>query len=348
MFTSHISKIQIFFKTLVLVFSFQAFSQTFPQEDLILLEADKLRYEGNFEEAIKLYQKAPPEQEPVAHYILGMMYKNGEGVKVDYEKSYEYFQKSADEDYAPAQFELGVLYEQNLGVPQPRVRKIKRKTDMDIDFNSGIGYADPFFYNYRYDSPFYPDFIYYRRHYITPNRFFWRDYYYNYPITFNNMSLSTTSRPEIRTQQNPRVEILLNRKAFDHYFDSALQGNVDALFSLGEIYNENRLKLFKKEVLETRKKDALAFWKIAARKGHPIAQYRLGQAYFDGNVVPPDNIQSYKWFSILNLQEISEDKGFLLSFQEQAEENLKLIRDRISSRELLEAQKQINSYLASQ
>lgn len=55
---------------------------------------------------------------PLAEYYLGMMYMNGQGVKLDYSKASEWFRKAAENRLPEAQYKLGTLYFNGQGVPR--------------------------------------------------------------------------------------------------------------------------------------------------------------------------------------------------------------------------------------
>lgn len=55
-------------------------------------------------------------------YVLGMLYKHGQGVPRDDAKAFEWFEKAAEGGDAQAQYNLGVMYQTGQGVPQSRIR----------------------------------------------------------------------------------------------------------------------------------------------------------------------------------------------------------------------------------
>ena len=50
------------------------------------------------------------EDDFVAQFCLGYMYKQGKGVRANNEKAIEYYEKSAEQDYAPAMNNLAIMY----------------------------------------------------------------------------------------------------------------------------------------------------------------------------------------------------------------------------------------------
>jgi TPR repeat protein len=60
--------------------------------------------------------------DPRAQYVVGLLYKNGQGVKADDIEAAAWFRKAAEQGHARAQFQLGAMYEQGIGVPRDDVQ----------------------------------------------------------------------------------------------------------------------------------------------------------------------------------------------------------------------------------
>ena len=107
-------------------------------EKMLLVEAD----EGNADAAYRLskfygltrndfpkefiyLQKAAELGKPDAQYNLGVMFKNGHGVKQNLTEAAKWYRKAAEQDDADAQFSLGVLCQQGKGVEQDYVEAMK-------------------------------------------------------------------------------------------------------------------------------------------------------------------------------------------------------------------------------
>jgi TPR repeat protein len=70
----------------------------------------------NYKKAIKWYEKAAKQGYVDAQYNLGAMYENGQGVDVNYKKAIEWYEKAAEQGDADAQNNLGVIYKEGQGV----------------------------------------------------------------------------------------------------------------------------------------------------------------------------------------------------------------------------------------
>ncbi len=102
--------------------------------------------DGEYKKAATLWQKAADQGNASAQYNLGVMYKNGQGVKQDYFKAKELYQKAADQGSAGAQLNLGVMYDEGYGVKQDYFKAAalyQKAADQGIaeaQYNLGIMY----------------------------------------------------------------------------------------------------------------------------------------------------------------------------------------------------------------
>ena len=72
----------------------------------------------NHKKAVEWYRKAANKGNPKAQTELAQMYYEGEGVKQDYKKAAEWTLKAAEQGYARAQYNIGVLFFKGEGVEQ--------------------------------------------------------------------------------------------------------------------------------------------------------------------------------------------------------------------------------------
>ena len=76
----------------------------------------------DYAEAVKWYRKAAEQGLASAQYNLGVVYNNGQGVPQDYAEAVKWFMKAAEQGNATAQSRLGVVYSNGKGVPQDYVQ----------------------------------------------------------------------------------------------------------------------------------------------------------------------------------------------------------------------------------
>ena len=76
---------------------------------------------------------------------------------------------------------------------------------------------------------------------------------------------------------------------FKKMLQAAEQGNVDAQFNLGVMYDNGR-------GVRQDYKQAVQWYRKAAEQGHADAQYNLGVAYKKGEGVRQDDAQAVQWY----------------------------------------------------
>ena len=90
--------------------------------DAQFMLGDMYRYgEGvprDYVQGQKWYEKAAAQGNAKAQYELGQLYQYGYAEGVDYKQARQWYEKAAVQGIANAQYLLGVLYEEGAGVPQ--------------------------------------------------------------------------------------------------------------------------------------------------------------------------------------------------------------------------------------
>ena len=117
-------------------------------------------------------------------------------------------------------------------------------------------------------------------------------------------------------------------KAVEWYQKAAAQGNADALYMLGWMYDNG-------EGVPNDAAKAVEWFQKAAAQGDVFALYRLGVMYDEGEGVPKDSVLAYAWFNL------SAARGYGSSVN---------LRDRIplSSAERAEAERLSSNWKAGQ
>ena len=76
----------------------------------------------DYAEAVRWFRKAAEQGHAGAQSNLGVMYKNGQGVKRDHAEAVRWFRKAAEQGQAKAHYNLGVMYANGQGVRQDHPR----------------------------------------------------------------------------------------------------------------------------------------------------------------------------------------------------------------------------------
>ncbi len=103
----------IIYLSVLLLFLFVGLSPVYAGFEERMADYDRGDYEAAFKE-IKLLAE---QGNTYAQRMLGVMYKEGQGVPQDYTEAVIWFRKSAEQGNATAQSNLGTMYVKGQGVP---------------------------------------------------------------------------------------------------------------------------------------------------------------------------------------------------------------------------------------
>ncbi len=103
---------------IVLVFMGNPASRVYPETSSSPFLKGWAAYENkDFASALKHWQPLAEKGNPDAQYLLGIIYKNGYGVQVNFLEAEKWFRKSAGQGDVGAQYYLGVFMETGKGHP---------------------------------------------------------------------------------------------------------------------------------------------------------------------------------------------------------------------------------------
>ena len=80
---------------------------------------------GDYETVYREIKLFAEQGDARAQRILGLMYKNGQGVAQDYKEAVKWYRLAAEQGFADAQYNLGVMYYEGKGVTQDKREAIK-------------------------------------------------------------------------------------------------------------------------------------------------------------------------------------------------------------------------------
>lgn len=111
-------------------------------------DAAKAAYQRkDFQTAFKELKILANQDDTGAQFILGYMYRNGEGTPQNYTQALKWSQKSAEKGLAPAQYDVGLMYAHGLGVAQDNHQATfwfilaAEQEDSDALYKLGLLYA---------------------------------------------------------------------------------------------------------------------------------------------------------------------------------------------------------------
>ena len=90
------------------------------------LQAGAEAYErGDFIAALKEWRPLAEQGDARAQYLLGFMYDNGEGIKLDYAEAVKWYRLAAEQGEVRAQVNLGAMYMDGQGVTQDYAEAVR-------------------------------------------------------------------------------------------------------------------------------------------------------------------------------------------------------------------------------
>jgi len=75
--------------------------------------------------AIEQYRLNAELGDSLSQFVMGLAYKNGDGVKRDLNQAFQWFQKASEQGHAKAQYYLGVAYSEGLGIAKDSVKAMQ-------------------------------------------------------------------------------------------------------------------------------------------------------------------------------------------------------------------------------
>ena len=138
-------KIKSLFLTVSLTVAFYSTALAESAKDLYE-QAAKFDEQGNYSQAVKLYEQACDGGYAFACHNLGVSYETGEGVQLDFARAAQLYEKACNGGDFNACTNLGSLYGRGHGVEQnfPKAVQLWKKScnqdDKTACFNLGISY----------------------------------------------------------------------------------------------------------------------------------------------------------------------------------------------------------------
>jgi tetratricopeptide (TPR) repeat protein len=94
--------------TIIFALIFLSFSTSFAGTDEGVAAYDR----GDFKDALREFRMSAAQGDPRAQYNLGVMYRSGKGVALDYEEADRWYRNAAELGHVGAQFSLGLMYQE--------------------------------------------------------------------------------------------------------------------------------------------------------------------------------------------------------------------------------------------
>ncbi|MDH4283915.1 MAG: SEL1-like repeat protein [Gallionellaceae bacterium] len=262
----------------------------------------------------------------VAQLNLGLMYFKGEGTIQNFLEAAKWLQRPAEQGYADAQYALGEVYTTGIGLPKNFeeaavwYRKAAEQGLEIAQYKIGIMYAEG--YGVRYNA-------------VEAEKWLAK------AAEGGDAKMQFNLAERYANGQGVRFN---PREAEKWYRSAAMQGDPDMQFFVGRLYRDPG------DLVVQNREEAMAWFNRAAEKGHAASKASLGVMYLNGEGIPIDMVQAYKWLSLAATSsndrggsqktlQIAEDKTFLEEIRGTSREYLKIAEERMSEEQIKEAKK---------
>ncbi|MGM9937587.1 MAG: hypothetical protein ACI38A_09595 [Candidatus Ornithomonoglobus sp.] len=253
----------------------------------------------NYKEAAKWFRKAAEQRHADAQYELGLMYEKGIGVQQDYEEAARWYRKAAKQRNADAEQKLKSLQKKGYGIEKipSDLLKAAKQGDADAQYKLGSMYER----GDGVDEDVYEAARWYRKAAENGNadaQFEMGSMYEEggEPLTKGDYGEASIwyrkAAEQGHTEAWKRLDFL-RKNVYginDDLLHVAEQGDADAQFNLGLIYNKSSFDV------SGDYEEAAKWFRKAAEQGHAQAQYQLAKKYFYGNGVQVNKDEGIKWY----------------------------------------------------
>ncbi len=262
----------------------------------------------------------------VSQLNLGLMYFKGEGTSQNSSEAAKWLQRPAEQGYAEAQYALAELYSSGVGITRNYeeaavwYRKAAEQGFGAAQYKIGIMYAEG--YGVRYSA-------------IEAEKWLTK------AAEDGDAKMQFNLAERYANGQGVRFN---PREAEKWYRSAAMQGDPDMQFFVGRLYRDPG------DIVVQNREEAMMWFNKAAEKGHAASKASLGIMYLNGEGIPINMVQAYKWLSLAATSDnsrggsqktlqIAEDKTLLEEIKSTSLKYLKITEERMSEEQINEAKK---------
>jgi TPR repeat protein len=261
----------------------------------------------NYIEAAKWFRKAAEQGYSSGQVVLGMIYKNGQGVKENDVEAVKWFRKAAEQGSGQGQAELGLMYEYGSGVEKSEAEAVKL-------FRKAAERGDPTGQYYLAEA--YANGVGVEKNAAAAAK--WYREAAEHGDSDAQLALGLMYADGVGVEKNGAEAAKWYRKAAEQgddeaqfhlgvmyeygvgvkknyaeavkwYRKAAEQGNGDGQAGLGSMYEEG-------SGVEHNDATAVEWYRKAVEQRNASGQYRLGKMYEQGRSVQKDDAEAVKWY----------------------------------------------------
>jgi len=254
---------------------------------------------GDYAGAFREWHDLGTQGYAFAQFGLGQMYENGHGVTQSDVEAVKWYRLAAEHGLSIAQYDLGRMYANGHGVTQDNVEAVK-------------------WYRLAAEQEY-------------PKAQFWLGYSYRHGEGVPQNDAEAVKWYRLLTEGRNYLDADTQLALVRECRDLAGQGNADAQFGLGQLY-ENSFVAMTTDYVEAGKwyrlaaeqgmaaaqynlgriltrhgvtqdnVEAVKWYRLAAEQGNPHSQFSLGYIYYDGKGVTQDYAEAAKWYRLAAMQ----------------------------------------------
>ena len=229
--------------------------------------------------------------------MVGYMFEKGEGVTKNEVEAVQWYQLAADKGNVYSQNKLGLMFLNSTGVAQDLAEAVKffrlaaDQGNLDAQYNLGKMFEN--------GQGVTQDMIEAERLYRLAAKQGHTEAQKKLDVIIFNKELILAQQGNVEAEfnlgsiyENGRGVAQNYAEAVRWYTLAASKGNVESEFNLGSIYENGR-------GVAQNYAEAVRWYKLAASKGNALAQVNLGLMYLHGKGVPQDNDEAMRLFTLV-------------------------------------------------
>ncbi len=246
--------------------------------------ANKAYGNSNFKEAFRIYKLQAQKNNPIAQYMLGKMYLNGDFVKRDYATAVFYYRMAANNKVFEAMKEIAPILYYGVGVDKNIEEGIKW-------FAEAAKYNDAFS-QYKLGEIYFNGFNGVQANKEEGLKLYKQSAEQNFVLALHDLGLIYASGSYVEKDNN---------EAFKYFKRAAELKYKESQFVVGKLYAEGLGTIQSKT-------EAFKWIKLAAEQGYSDAQYEVGFMYEEGLGTDKDLSNAAYWYK--QAAEQGQNKAF--------------------------------------
>lgn len=252
----------------------------------------------DYKKALKWYLKSAEQDFPESQEALGGMYEFGEGVAIDYKTALEWYTKAMDNGSAYAEYRIGILYYYGEGVEVDYKKAkelwehVSEQTSNSISHHAKRMLGNLYFDGNGVERDYKKAFDYFKAS-VDEGR-------------YNELSsmymIGQIYEEGLGVEQNYEQALYWYKQAagdaYEEFYEVCRNANLQIIEKPGDYLAQNKLGdiYWDGEIVSQDYKEAFKWYQKAAEQGYYASQFNLGWMYEHGQYVESDTNQAFYWY----------------------------------------------------